>query len=58
MSADSVVPCGRGRYAFTCVICRKPGVGTVPLANTHIECKLEARRRADAKFKAKKKRKA
>ncbi len=48
--------CGRGAYPFVCTICKKPGEGAIPLANTHPECREERRRRADAKFRAKKKR--
>lgn len=50
--------CGRGVYAFTCIICGQPGIGKVPLTNTHAECRAEARKRMDVKTRAKKKRKS
>lgn len=48
--------CGHGRYAFVCKICGKPGEGRVPLQRVHDGCRAELRRRADAKFRAKKRR--
>ncbi len=47
--------CGRGTYPFICVMCGNPGIGNVPGANTHKGCKILARKKADAKFRAKKK---